>query len=173
MEKKYILTDETIEVYGNTLHRIKAIKDFGDVKSGDLGGFIEKEENLSHGDLCWVCGYAKVYGDAKVCGNALVYGDAEVSGNALVYGYAKVCGNSNISKTSDYLVIGPIGSRNAFTTFYKTKDGISVKCGCFNGTIDEFAKKVEETHGDNEHGLCYKTACEFARIRILNNQKED
>ena len=30
--KKYELTDETIEVYGTALHRIKALKDFGNVK---------------------------------------------------------------------------------------------------------------------------------------------
>ena len=39
-EKKYELTDETVKGYGHTLHRIKALKDFGDVKKGDLGGFI-------------------------------------------------------------------------------------------------------------------------------------
>ena len=46
--KKYKLTDEKIEWYGRTLYRIIALISFGDVKEGDLGGFIEKEENLSH-----------------------------------------------------------------------------------------------------------------------------
>lgn len=46
--KKYILTDETKVVNGHTLYRIKAIKSFGDVRDDDLGGFIEKEDNLSH-----------------------------------------------------------------------------------------------------------------------------
>lgn len=45
--KKFILTDETIEMFGVTLHRIKAVRSFGNVKEGDLGGFVEKEENLS------------------------------------------------------------------------------------------------------------------------------
>ena len=42
-------TDLTIEVGGKTLCRIEATKDierFG-VKAGDLGGYIEKEDNLS------------------------------------------------------------------------------------------------------------------------------
>lgn len=34
--KKYELTDETIEVYGTALHRIKALKDFGNVKKESL-----------------------------------------------------------------------------------------------------------------------------------------
>lgn len=51
--KKFILTDETIEIFGATLHRIKAVRSFGNVKEGDLGGFIEKEENLSQsGSAC-------------------------------------------------------------------------------------------------------------------------
>ena len=44
--KKFELTSETIHFFGKTLFRIKALVDFGDVKSGDLGGFVEKEENL-------------------------------------------------------------------------------------------------------------------------------
>ena len=53
-EKKYRLTDITIKVYGIALHRIQALKDFGDVKKGDFGGWVEKEENLSQEGNCWI-----------------------------------------------------------------------------------------------------------------------
>ena len=95
-------TDLTIEVGGKTLCRIEATKDierFG-VKAGDLGGYIEKEDNLS--GIAWVSGDALVYDDALVCGNALVsgnawvYGNALVSGNAWVYGNAQVHGNAQV-----------------------------------------------------------------------------
>ena len=33
--KKYKLTDETIDIEGKTLYRIEALKNFGDVKNGD------------------------------------------------------------------------------------------------------------------------------------------
>ena len=78
MEKKYRLTDETINVDGRILHRIEALKDFGNVKKGDKGGFVEKEENLSQYSDCWVYDDAKVYGNAKVCGNTEVCGNREV-----------------------------------------------------------------------------------------------
>ena len=68
--KKFILTDETIEMFGVTLHRIKAVRSFGNVKEGDLGGFVEKEENISEHFEAWVCGNAKVCGNAEVCGDA-------------------------------------------------------------------------------------------------------
>ena len=62
--KKFILTDETIEMFGVTLHRIKAVRSFGDVEEGDLGGFVEKEENISEHFEAWVSGNAKVRGNA-------------------------------------------------------------------------------------------------------------
>lgn len=34
-EKKYILTEETKIWFNRKLHRIQAIRDFGDVKKGD------------------------------------------------------------------------------------------------------------------------------------------
>ena len=47
MEKKYKLTKESINRWGKTLYRIEALKDFGNVKKGDKGGYIESEVNLS------------------------------------------------------------------------------------------------------------------------------
>ena len=68
--KKYKFTGETKQVdllfRTATLHRIKAVAEFGIVKVGDLGGWIEKEENLSHEGKAWVCGNAEVWGDAKI-----------------------------------------------------------------------------------------------------------
>ena len=54
MNKKYELTNDSIEYDGVTLYRIKALRDFNNVKAGDLGGYIEKEENLSHERDCCV-----------------------------------------------------------------------------------------------------------------------
>lgn len=41
-----------------------------------------------------------------------------------------------------------------------------VKCGCFNGTIDEFLGKVRQTHGENRHAAVYRTAAELAKLQI-------
>jgi len=80
-----------------------------------------------------------------------------------VTGNARVSGNARVNRSFDYLLIGPIGSRESFTTFYRTENGISVLCGCFCGTLDEFAARVEATHGDNKHGKAYKAAIEFVK----------
>ena len=90
MDEKYTLTDKSITVRGHTLYRVKALKNFGNVKKGDLGGFVESRENLSTAGTCWVANNATVYGNAKVYGNAMVYGNAEVYGGARVGGYQHI-----------------------------------------------------------------------------------
>ena len=97
-QKKYeLLKNNTITApNGKTLYRIKALIDFGVVVAGSLGGYIEKEDNLTHTGNAWVYGDARVYGDAEVSGNALVYGNAWVYGNAEVYGDAEVSGNARV-----------------------------------------------------------------------------
>ena len=90
--KKYELTKETKVIGGKTLFRIRALRSFGDIKAGDLGGFIENERNLSHEDNAWVSGNAKVIDNARVSDNALVIDNARVSGEAWVDGNARVSG---------------------------------------------------------------------------------
>ena len=96
--KKYeLLTNDTIELGGGvTLFRIKALISFGNVEKGELGGYVEKEDNLCHSGNAWVTGNAKVYGNARVYSNADVSGNAKVYDNALVSGYAKVTDNARV-----------------------------------------------------------------------------
>ena len=55
MNKKFeLLPDDTIEVFGRKHFRIKAKINFGAVGTGELGGYIEKEENLSENGDAWV-----------------------------------------------------------------------------------------------------------------------
>lgn len=121
MTKKYELTNETININGKTLHRIKALIDFADVKSGDLGGFVETHMNLSHYKNCWIYDnakvfdrasvynnaklydnamafdYAQIYEDSIVLGNAVIYECAEVFGDVTILDNARVCGNTEVS----------------------------------------------------------------------------
>ena len=177
--KKYELTSETKVFLGKTLYRIKALVQFGNVNAGDLGGWIEKEENLSQSGNARVYGDAEVYGNASVSGDARVYGNARVSGDARVYGDAEVYGNARVygdaevCKIGAVFWIGAIGSRNRTTTFFRCKDGkIYVSCGCFLGDLEEFSDKVKQTHGDNEHGRVYMLAIEMAKARIVEEKNE-
>lgn len=109
MGKKYeLLIDDYINHKGRTLYRIRALRDFGYIKAGDLGGYIQSEENLSHKKNCWVYDDAKVYDNACIYDNAKVFrcaevynyaiirDNAEVNGNAKIYGKARIYDNSLI-----------------------------------------------------------------------------
>ena len=171
--KKYEFTGETKVWLGITLHRIRALVAFGDVDVGDLGGWIEKEENLAQEGEAWVsgealvCDEARVCGEAKVSGEARVYGKANVCGKAWVSGEALVCDEARVEKPWHCITIGLIGSRNDTTTFFRTKSlEIFVACGCFRGNIEEFAEAVKKRHGGTKHEKVYLAAIELAKLQI-------
>ena len=141
--KKYeLLKDDAITSFGRTLYRIKATTDFGDVEKGELGGYIEKEENLSH------------LGNAWVTGNARVSDDAWVTGNARVSGNAWVTGNARVSELGDVVVFKNHWSSGRHFTY--TKSNKMWKVGCFYGTGAELiAKAYEDSEVSGKHYESY------------------
>ena len=173
MSKKYELTKETKTLAdGTVLHRIRALRDiprFG-VKAGELGGLIEKENNLSQDGDAWifddacVSDDARVYDDAEVSGNACVFGNAEVSGDAWVSGNAnvsdnaevsynaEVSGDAEVSANSDYMLIKNIWSSGRWFTYTSSNKKWAV--GYFYGTGEELVAKA---YKDSKlSGKCYE-----------------
>ena len=95
--EKYKLTDIVAQCDGTTIHQIQAIIDFADVKKGDLGGFVESEDNLSHYGDCWI------YDQAKAIGNSKVLDNAQLRGMALLKDHASAGNNSVISESARVL----------------------------------------------------------------------
>ena len=60
------------------------------------------------------------------------------------------------------IVAGYIGSRQTITMFWPTDDGVFVQCGCYFGSLAEFAERVKQQHGDNQYGREYAAAIAFA-----------
>lgn len=186
MEKKYKLTDETIKIGEKILYRIEALKDFSNVKKGDKGGFIEKEENLSHLGNAWVYDDAKVFDNAKVGDNAKIEDNAEIYGNALildnskVYNTAKVVDNAvvlnnaiikdvrisgdavishdaKILSNKDYIVFKNWWGNGGYFTWTRSNNMWSV--GCFYGTGEEL---IEKAYKDSElSGKEYKRVVDY------------
>ena len=105
MNKKYEFTGETKNYKGRVLHRIKRISD------GLVGGWVEKEENLSHSGDCFIYGNAVVYDNARVYDNAEIYDYAKIFGYAEVCGYSEVCGYAKIfgyAKIYEGRIIGQV-----------------------------------------------------------------
>ena len=115
------------------------------VKVGELGGWIEKEENLSHIGDAWISDNACVTDNAHVAGDAHVADNACVSGDTWVSGNAHVTGNAWVSKIADLLQITGLGTAHRTTTVYRTKNGIEITCGCFCGNLEQFREQVVKT----------------------------
>ena len=154
MNYEFVPGDEKPIGNGRTVKRIRAvaaIAAFG-VAPGDLGGYIEKPENLS--------------GDAEVSGDAWVSGDARVSGDAQVYGNARVYGNAAIFWASK------VGTENGTLTVMAGKDGPIVTRGCFIGTPEQFLAKSKEEHDEQTHQE-YKLLIEVGLSRISRAEKQE
>ena len=136
----------------------------GDANLGgaDLGGANLVGANLGGADLV-----GAYLGDANL-GDANL-GDAYLVGAYL--GDADLGDAGKLSKPDDILIVGNIGSRLGYTTIYNTDNGIYVRCGCFFGNIDEFVKKVEETHKGTQHERDYKALIEFAKVKFSKNEQ--
>ena len=167
MEKKYEFTGETMQWCGRTLHRIQALRDFGNVKAGDSGGWIETEDNLSHDGLAWVYNNATVDGYVVICGNAVIHENATVDGYVVICGDTEICGDAVIESNNDYILITGLGSGNRTTTIFRDKvRGIAVKCGCFFGSLDEFKEQVERTLGGSKYAEEYNSLIKLAEIHF-------
>lgn len=183
--KKYELTSETLQYVGHTLHRIKAVKDFGSVKAGEYGGWIENEKNLSQDDNAWIYGEAMVFGNAKVCdyaevhskakvfgnanvfGNAKVYDKAIVYDNAIVYGNASIRGDAKVHDAVDYIVFKNFWSSERYFTWTRSNNKWSV--GCFYGTGEELINKA---YNDSEiSGKEYERVVRYVESILADERK--
>lgn len=119
---------------------IRAIRDFGDVKAGDMGGYIEGEDSLSHAGDCWVyptgiawhgatvIDNAKVYGaveydaiaqdNSVICQGASVMEDAVVGGDVVLSMGEWVTGSARVMSDSSYITAVDLGY-----TAYRTVTG--------------------------------------------------
>ena len=138
MEKKFELTDKFVfNTFGIKLFQIKCTKSFKYAKEGDLGGYVEKDENLDQESNAWVSGDARVYGDA------------------------------DIENDNNHCGFDCFGSCNRHTHAYLTKDNkVEITCGCFRGSIEEFEKKVEKTHSGTIYEKQYKAIINVIKIKF-------
>lgn len=81
--------------------RIVAIRDFGDVKAGDIGGFVDSAFCVGFKDNSWVYDDAIVYSGATVRDNAKIKDTAIVGDKAKIYEDAQVLGDSKVFRIKD------------------------------------------------------------------------
>ena len=171
MEKKFKLTKESIIYCGRTLYHIEALKDFGNVKKGDKGGYVQSEDNLSQEGDCWISDKAKVFGNAQVYCDAVVFGNAEVfsnaqifhkaivadnalvCGNAIVFGSAVICDNAKVSG-------------NAYVYGYARVSGNAIVYG--NAIVSDNAKVYDDAKVSG-YAKVYDNAEVFGYAQVSDN----
>lgn len=167
MEKKYELLKDDVKTLDDStkLYRIRAVADVSYHRVGDLGGYVESEDNLSQTGSCWVDASSMVYGkaivseDASVDHGSIVRGTSDlkrptqVAGdaslyNSIVFDGASVFGrtylkdasigkNGNVSTNSSWLQIG------GCDTAYDTNDGCLVYTKGRVVSVEEYTKNSE------------------------------
>jgi hypothetical protein len=131
LKSKYVLVEPVI-IRGVKVYRVKATKDFNDVKMGDLGGYVQSEKNLSKEGLCWI------YDDAMVLENARLRGNAKLKDKAIIEGDS-IIEDSSVLRDQSYAS----GSS-------RVKGGslISGKTKIFNSLVfDEYLSNTCVNHG--------------------------
>lgn len=167
-QKKYRLTAETMCFCGVTLHRIKALKDFGDVEAGELGGWVESEKNLSQEDNCWISTDAKVYANAEIYGNAVlewnaiacentsIWDNAYIS-NAVIRGFTHLFGNVEVCGESvidgDASLYGHAKVINAKVVDAEVCDNVLI---CDDAYVHGYIKIDGNAYISNDAKVCKK-----------------
>lgn len=94
MSQKYEISEIAHPRYP-WLHRIRALSDVrSGVVKGDLGGYVQNEDNLSQEGICWI------FDDAIACESSFVDQQATVSGTAVIRGSALVSGRAMIRQNA-------------------------------------------------------------------------
>ena len=153
--KKYELTDTTMTYYEvdgvrKTVYAIRALRDIPlaghpgllAAEQGDLGGYVESEDNLSHDGCAWVGENGIARGNARITDNAFVGSpsaawalaedSAAVSGNALVWDH--VSGNACVSESA-WIADGHVTGDAEIRGTVEIHDGSTISTGVL-GTHD-------------------------------------
>lgn len=163
--KKYEVTDIPHPQYP-WLHRIRALYSFrSDVQRGQLGGYVQSEDNLSQEGTCWLFDDAAAIEDAFVTQQAVMKNKAVAKGHCLVSGTAVCDGNAFVcddaivtaGNITGYCLVG--GTANIHV---HQQTGISPR-------LYDHAKVYGEVSGQVE---CYKEGVVLPGT-VLNNPTFD
>ena len=153
--KKYELSDITMEFGIKTLYKIRALKNFSDVKKGDLGGWVSSENNLSQEGNCWIYDEAKCMDNARMYDNSCMYDYSEMYDSSRMYGYSKMYDSSEMHDSStmygNSIMYGNsmmCGYSKMFDNTEMFDDSAMYEYSVMNGYSIMFGNS--EMHGDSE-----------------------
>ena len=104
---KSCISDGEMSIVEIKLYRIQALKTFTKpggynpvVHVGELGGYVEAEDNLSQDGNCWLFDKARVKDGGKVLDDAIVYDKSLISKNSIIRGRSVIGGHCFVTNQS-------------------------------------------------------------------------
>ena len=184
--KKYELIKESKTMFAEReIYRIRALKDFGNVKAGDIGGWVCSYNNLSQEGDCWIYDNAKclddarVYDNAVMCGNAVMFGNAkmfdnaEMSDSSIICDNAEMCGNSKMfdnAKMFDNSIMCDNAEMCGNSKMYDTSTMCDSSTMCDNAEMFDDTEMCDNAMMFNNSKMC-GNAVMFGNAKMFDNAK--
>lgn len=179
-----------------SLYHLRALKDFGDVKEGQLGGLVSGEYNLGIWDDSWIDNTSCATNGSIVRNNAQVINGSILTDRPLIEDNAIVDGsvlgsqvhlsgnayvediriddasphfslNAHVTSSDGWCLFRGFGSDDQITTAFRQKDNsIAITCRYFRGSLLKFAEHVETEYGDSQFGREYQKIIELIKIKF-------
>ena len=132
-----------------------------DLSRADLSGADLSRADLSGADLSGAALSRADLSGADLSGADL--SGADLSGAPLSGADLSGADLSGVKGLYKIIQVGPLGSRKSFLVATKEKKNSQVvlRTGCFRGSVEEFLRKVTETHKDKDHAFLYRKAVKF------------
>lgn len=176
--RKYEMTNITMEFEERTLYRIRALKNFRNVKAGDLGGWVSDKYNLSQEGECWIYDEAKCMDNARMYHNSAMYNNSvmcdfsEMHGCSEMHNYSAMCDNSRMYNCSAMYDNSRIYNDSKMYNNSRMFDNSAMYNNAVmldNSKMFENSRMYRDSRLKNKEKLCGKLVTKVDRFIEINN----
>ena len=176
--RKYEITDITMEFEERTLYRVRALKNFRNVKAGDLGGWVSGKHNLSQEGECWIYDEAKCMDNARMYHNSAMYNNAvmcdfsEMHGCSEMHNYSAMLDNSRMYNCSAMYDNSRMYNDSKMYSNSRMFDNSAMYNNAVmldNSKMFENSRMYRDSRLKNKEKLCGKLVTKVDRFIEINN----
>lgn len=125
-----LVRSDSIMIASHILYRIRRLK------TGELGGYVEHERNLSHEGESWLYGNACAFQNSRVEGDAVAVRDAWIYGNAIMTDKSRAYENAHL-RDNAVLCCSAVASSFAVVTNKASIDPVIIRLRNIYATITD------------------------------------
>ena len=176
--RKYEMTNITMEFEERTLYRIRALKNFRNVKAGELGGWVSGKHNLSQEGECWIYNEAKCMDNARMYHNSTMYNNSvmcdfsEMHGRSEMHNYSAMYDNSRMYNCSAMYDNSRMYNDSKMYNNSRMFDNSAMYNNAVmldNSKMFENSRMYRDSRLKNKEKLCGKLVTKVDRFIEINN----